>query len=399
MAQAKHRRIYLPLNLFCLSLPCYSNFKIILLILGLGYSSFIHAQDDECQKKVWEKVNEWNQYKNPENGTPTEIAQKKKFLSAIHTMIQGNSTTRGVRCGWSYVLPSAMNGIPVVYFSYGILAQHYYCAENKLQLTHETSTSLNVMINQFLETSLFDTTTDEILTGYRSLRHKIPVEIRPGIWRFPDEPEPLGFGMTGTSKLWLITQDGQLPWRYVTRKEFLVKRRTNLLKMKSNEAPRLKESLQSWETEKKYKEDQWKNEPAKLKSYLDHTYTPAIKRTREVHEKTMLAFDAAIERVDEALAGPEHDLVKKAIVVQDPNNHLNYNFVEEEGPFTEVLTMPNPAYFKKGLARTIPQLISIEIIYNHNDETASEFAKQMQQALNLDQLRSFIGKAAPPLQP
>lgn len=59
--------------------------------------------------------------------------------------------------------------------------------------------------------------------------------------------------------------------------------------------------------------------------------------------------------------------------------------------------MPNPGYFKKGLSKTIPQLICVEIIYNHEDVLATDFSKQMQQAINLDYLRSFIGKAEPPL--
>jgi hypothetical protein len=46
--------------------------------------------------------------------------------------------------------------------------------------------------------------------------------------------------------------------------------------------------------------------------------------------------------------------------------------------------MPNPAYFKKGLSKTIPQLICVEIIYNHKDVIATDFSKQMQQAINLD---------------
>ncbi len=372
--------------------------KYLLLLVLFFHINAVTAQDDNCKQKVLEKTNQWALNKTPEKGTPAELAQKKKFLFGIDNMIRSNSTPKGVQCNRSFVYPQGRQNEPVIPFSYSILALPFYCNGSTLELAHETSTSLNIMINQFLETPLFDTSTDEMLSGFFELRHGIPVEIRPGIWRFKDDREPLGFGMTGTSKLWLITHDGQLPWRYVSRKEFLIKRRSNLVKMKQQEEPRMKESLRSWETERKYKEEQWKNEAGKLKSYMDNTYNPGIERTRIMFEKTTRAFDDAINKVDRELSQPASELNKNAIVRKSTKNHLDYEFADEEGPFTEVLTMPNPEYFKKGLAKTIPQLISVEIIYNHEEEIATDFSKQMQQSINLDYLRSFIGKTAPPIQ-
>jgi hypothetical protein len=282
---------------------------------------------------------------------------------------------------------------PVNTYSYTLMALPFICTNNKVEVYAYTSTALHINFNTFSETALYDTSTDTQLSGYFDLRHGLPVEIRPGIWQFPDDREPLATGWVGTSRLWLISFDGKLPWSYVSRREFLVKRKRNLQSILAGEEGRLKEQLEKWEMEKKREEQENQQKPDQLKKFLDNTYLPAIAREQENYRRSVADLNKAIARVEEQLTQP--GLEKNAIVIKNQQSLYDYDFTDTVEPFAEVLTKPNPAYFDKKLARSVPQLISIEIIYYQDDPNFMAFAQSMTKLINLDYLKSFIGRMTP----
>lgn len=369
--------------------------KLCLPILLLFVSIASSGQADDCldrllaREGVWEKAVSQGSPKGP------DIPIKMRFLDAVHNMIRPNYQPLSLVAKEYYSYSASVPDIPVNSYTYNIMAFNYLCNGQEYTVSHETSTRLDIAFNHFNETPLFDTTDDYQLTGFFDLRHGLPVEVRPGIWQFPDSPEPLGFGRTGTRKCWLITLDGKLPWAYVSRREFLVKRNRNLLRLKSEEGPRLKEQLQKWETEKKYKVDQYKNDNARLSAYIDNTYQPGIERENQNFERAVRAYDLELEQVAHELSSPVEELNKQAIVIRNSKNHLNYYFTEKVEPFAEVLTKPNPAYFRKGVSKAIPQLTTVNVIYDHQDPISTRFAKRMEEIIDLDYLRSFIASSAP----
>ncbi len=370
--------------------------KKTLTLLFLFFISQTFAQSDaDCIARILGKKGRWEQIKNAPHISGADLAMQRKFLEAVHNMLQQRYMAMGVNVQYVHVHSPADKDRPVNLYSYNIDAPHYLCSGDTLSFPSQFGISLNVDFNQFTETPLFDTTDDKLLTGYFDLRHGLPVEIKPGIWQFPDDPESLGFGVTGNSKAWLLTFDGKVPWTYVSRREFLIKRKYNLSIQLKNEDGHLKEQLSKWETEKKYKEQEWKNDPARLGKYIDNTYKPGIEREQKNYERTTADLRKVINEMEEQLTGPAAELDQMAIVKNDPKRTYNYLFTDKDDPFAQILTKPNRAYFNKGLPHSVPHFISIEVIYNHKDQVAEVVANAMVKALDLDYLKSFIGKQMP----
>jgi hypothetical protein len=362
---------------------------IFIVALGLIATRMV-AQEDPCQQKLMSKEGNWAQVSRTERAAPADLAIQKKFTASTETLLRSRYKPRGVQAKISTWHEPINPAMPVSAYGFTLYAMHYRCINGELKPEHETSTKLAINFNLFTETDIFDTTTDYLLSGFNTLRHGLPAEIQPGIWQFPDDRASLGFGVTGNSKLWLLTHDGKLPWSYVSRREFLVKRKQNLQRQLADEEPRYKEQLQQWNIQKKYKEQELKNDASKLQTFITVTYNPAIERLNQNYQKSKAAFQKAIQRVEEQLAAPALD--KPAIVIKSSKNHLDYDFTDKAEPFAEVLVKPNPAYFNKMLGRSSPQLITVQLTYNHKDPVAARFAEDVSPAIDLAYLKSFIGK-------
>ena len=77
------------------------------------------------------------------------------------------------------------------------------------------------------DSEIYDTAQgDRLLKGFHVMPH-LPIE-KDGYWFFKEIDASLGFQMSGKSCMWLITYDGKLPYSYVTKKEFLEKRKRSL---------------------------------------------------------------------------------------------------------------------------------------------------------------------------
>jgi len=135
----------------------------------------------------------------------------KPLLDAVHEMFQAYKPS--VIQGRPYFsMVPATHGRSANPFTYTIMAHEYDCSsiDNQLTVADETSTSINVLLNAFYETELYDTSKGDYLTGYFQLRHGLPVEVKPDIWQFPGDKVPIRFGNSGNSNIWLFTFDGEL---------------------------------------------------------------------------------------------------------------------------------------------------------------------------------------------
>ncbi|HEU4470929.1 MAG TPA: hypothetical protein VFR58_07600 [Flavisolibacter sp.] len=371
-------------------------FFLLLPVLFAFYAGAQDTKDEICMQRLLAKAGKWTKLKETVTARAADLAVQRQFYNAVHNPLQAAYQPKGIDAAYSGSFQPPVYGQPVAACWYTIFAERYFCKGDGFELNRlDVNTLFNTLFNfvSFLE--IYDTTAADNGLGYRPLREGIPVEIRPGIWQFEDVRTALGFGMEGLTKLWLITYDNQLPWSFVTRREFLLKRKRFLQKEMAAEAPRLKEQLAGWEQQKKYKEQEWKADPARLASYLSGTHNPGIERVQENYKKTMEGYEKALSRLDEQLSAPAEELNKKAIVIKSTRNNFDYDFTDKMEPFAELLTKPNPAYFKKGLAPAVPQMITVSIKYDPKNAVSTGFAQAMEKNISLDYLKSFIGKTAP----
>lgn len=359
--------------------------------------SYVAAQDNDCLNRQLAKSGKWTKLSETVKSNAADLAIQRRFYNAVHNPLQENYQPKGLDAAYSGSFQPPQYSQPLAYYWYTLFAERYLCEGdalvlNKFDINSIFRTEFNYV--NFLE--IYDTTAADNSLGFRALREGVPVEIRPGIWQFDDVKTSLGSGNEGLTKLWLISYDGQLPWSFVTRREFLLKRKRFLQKEMAAETPRLKDQLAGWEQQKKYKEQEWKSDPAKLANYISGTHNPAVERVQASHKKLIQGYENGIARIDEQLSASAEELNKWAIVIKSTKNNFDYDFTDKMEPFAELLTKPNPAYFKKYSSPAVPQMITVSIRYDHKNPVMVGFAKEMEKNLNLDFLKSFIGKTAPP---
>jgi hypothetical protein len=100
--------------------------------------------------------------------------------------------------------------------------------------------------------------------------------------------------------------------------------------------------------------------------------------------------------LNEQLSAPSDELNKWAIVIKSTKNNFDYDFTDKMEPFAELLTKPNPTYFKKWSSPAVPQMITVSIRYDHKNPVMVGFAKEMEKNVSLDYLKLLIGKTTAP---
>lgn len=363
--------------------------KRIAILLGIVICSNCFSQEDPCVERLLAKNGGWKKGRTTQRANAANYAIQKRYTDAAHTMLTAYQP-RGVQAEWYSLHGPLEPNTPVSAYGYVLMGMRYQCAGDSFSLAHETYNILNLQINGNFNNMMYENSTDYQGLGFHELREGIPEEIQPGIWKFSDIPTPLGFGINGLRKCWLLTYPGQLPWSFVTRKEFLQTRRNNLLRMLKEEEENLKKNLADLERQKKDIEKILKNEPDKWAAYLKNDYEPAPRRYQERYNTTKSSLERAIERVNEQLEAPEEELNQLAIVAQSSTHAYDYNFVKEGTQFSRIPVKPNPAYYKKGIGPSVPQFIELGIKFNPQDQVSLLFAQDLEKLINLQELKSWI---------
>ena len=283
-----------------------------------------------------------------------DLAKHKKVVATITNMIKSKYAPLGLKALYheNYGYPVANR--PANDYGYSIIPLNYYCEGNTFKTAHETSTYFSISANIF-DVEIYDTAQgDRLLAEGFNVMHDLPIE-KDGIWYFREMDASLGFGMTGKSSAWLITYDGKLPFSYVTKKEFLEKRKRSLSAQMLMSAAAFKDNLKNIEIEKGYKEVEYKNDPEKLKKYMKMDDTDRKLRYEKLLSDNEKNYKSAFNKIDEQLKLPAEELNKQAIVKIDPYDYLSYLFTDDNDAFGKVLIKPNPGYFNKKLPRSSPQ--------------------------------------------
>ena len=196
----------------------------------------------------------------------------------------------------------------------------------------------------------------------------------------------------GVGSTWLITYDGQLPFAYVTKKEFLEAQKKIVAKAMLMAASGFKDVLKNKEIEKGFKEKEYKNDPEKLKKYMKMDYLEIKARYEKLLSDNEKDYKPAFDKIERQLKMPAAELNQQAIVKLDPNgSHLAYLFTDDNDGFGQVLIKPNPAYFKK-LPKSSPQFFGVYVRANPKDPIAAKFMTDIMKAVDFATLKNMLGK-------
>lgn len=362
------------------------------LLLSISASAQNPAAIGCTNESLLHKPGIWKQSSGGGSGiTAADLAKEKKVLAAIHTMIKATYSPMGVEAGFHGAYYPPYPNIPVNGYAYRIIPLNYYCEGNTIKTAHETSTYFSISANIF-DVEIYDTAQGNRLLaeGYNVIKD-MPIA-KDGYWYFKEIDASLGFGMTGKSKAWLITYDGKLPFSYVTKKEFLIKRKKALGVQMLDAAAGFKDVLDRIEIEKKYKEAEYKNDPVKLNKYMKMDYLEIKDRYEKLLAENENKFNPVFDKLEAQLKLPATELNEQAIVKDDPYNHLSYLFTDANDPFRKILIKPNPEYFNKKLPKSSPQFYWVYVRWSHKDPIASKFNADIMKAVDFATLKNMLGK-------
>ncbi|MHB1196619.1 MAG: hypothetical protein ACYC0A_07240 [Lutibacter sp.] len=363
-----------------------------LLIFSILFLSLSASSQNCSNESLLQTPGVWKEgRKGSEGGTAADLAKEKKIVAAIHLMIKSKYTPIGVEAGFQGSYNPTYPNMPANSYSYRIIPLNYYCDGNTFKTAHETSTSFQIAANMF-DAEIYDTAQgDRLLAEGFNVIYDMPVE-KDGYWIFKETDASLGFGMKGKSNAWLITYDGKLPFSFVTKKEFLEKRKRTISDQMLMSASGFKDALKNLEIEKKYKEAEYKDNPEKLKKYMKMDYTDRKLRYEKLLSDNEKNYKPAFDKIDEHLKLPADELNKQAIVKDDPKDHLSYLFTDDNDPFGKILIKPNPGYFNKKLPRSSPQFFWVYVRWNHNEPIATKFRTDIMKAIDFTALKNMLGK-------
>ena len=359
------------------------------LILFHAPSSAQNCTDESLLQKpgIWKAG-----MKGSEGGGAADLVREKKIVAAVHAMIKSKYTPMSVEA----LFHGAYNGfdrdMPVNSYSYSIIPLNFYCDKNAIKTAHETSTYFSIDVNMS-GAPIYDTLIDEDNAsgmGYHFIVD-MPVE-KDGIYYFKEKDVTLAFGIPGKTSEWLITYNGKLPYSYVTKKEFLEKRKKILSNSMLTSAAGFKDVLKRIEIEKSYKEAEYKNDPEKLKRYMKMDYLDSKARYEKQLAENEKNYKPAFAKIETLLKMPATELNEPAIVKQDPNDYLSYLFTDDNDGFGRVLIKPNPGYFNKKIPKSSPQFFRIFITGSHKDLIAAKFMEDIMKAVDFSMLKNMLGK-------
>jgi len=359
--------------------------KYILYLFAI-FIAFSSSAQNCTEDLIFQKPGFWKDVSGSASGiAAADFAREKKVVATIHTMITSKYSPMSAKLYFGGAYSTPYPNMPANSYQYHIREFNFYCDNNAMKTEEEVDKTFIISANG-LDAEIYETAEGDRLLGdgYNIIDH-MPIE-KDGNWYFKE--------IDGELKIlaWLITYDGKLPFAYVTKKEFLEKRKLALSNLMLRSEAGFKDNLKSIEMEKGFKETEYKNDPDKLKKYMQMDYLPSKERYEKFLSDNENDYKPAFDKIEAQLQMPTEELNKQAIVKVDPNDNLSYLFLDSKDGSGDILIKPNPDYFNKKLPRSSPQFFWVEVKWNPNDPISTKFKEGIMNAVDFSTLKNMLGK-------
>lgn len=373
--------------------------KIAKILVCLFSWSGIYAQDQNCDISVimnvkgkWVKTED--NIVDPDKTFPrNQYSQLNSRVDKIAALFQQTyPQPAGIQAKWyRYIRGSSLVKNGPVPYGFRSLYDGWYCNQklHKLMLSSITGTWANVHVNEF---GWFMTVqSDELKIKIEgTTAFLLPKKI--GQWNGLPLYEKSGY----ENKSWiiLITRNNQLPYKPVSRSQFLKSIKENQEADKKvqidfqNKLP-VRSDAEEEEAKQKGLAAYSKQYPGHEASYLK-SYKTAKQRKEENIQRTEKFFDDRIKVIDDVWRSLSEDQLKEPAIVNSatPGSFKGFTSEEKGG---RMIVFINYDYFNLKLPRYVPQMIVLYLQWDPNP-AALNFKKQMDENFPLDQLKSLIDK-------
>lgn len=376
------------------------NRMLLLLLLIVGISTVSFSQN--CNPAtVAQLPGTWKAgMKNPAGSADAAtIAKAKKNIEAFHNAIRLKYSPVGLQAMYSISSVSKDRDLEIYSYGYSLGIHPFYCDKNVVKSTHEGVGGLIMKVNPgnfFGGWSGYMGEQDHLIYGYID---RMPAQ-KDGIWDLGEIDYTGGFSRPLKKQIYLVTYQNQLPFQYVSRLEFLQKKKAGVQKEKEEGIvsiknsfpvrPKAEQDKEKVEAVKKIKED-----AAKGKGWGDWSdkylkdYKTDEQKQNDAISKTNEFYDEQLRKLDEHLRLPEKELQQPAIVFSYQEFR---GFLKEGEAGASILVKENKAYYDRKLPKNASQLFFIQFIYDHNDPVSTKAFKDVQKAIDFTLLKNMIGK-------
>ncbi len=268
-----------------------------------------------------------------------DLAREKAFMAGIQKKVSKQHVPAGLEIvystSWNKDNTSGYLADP---YSLSMYLLRYLCDDSPKGFYVEYSSATNVVvgINQLyaMDNLNADPLPADHFRGYLRLFKK--PELKDGAIYMGTETSDNG---NIKEENWLITRGDSLPFRYLSRKEFLLLAKT-----------RLENKIKSGEN---------------LQKYLD--------------------------KVKEQLQQPEKDLSQPAVCNWNDEERFT-GFLKEGERSAFYPVVPDLSYYKKGLPKSAAQFISVKYKYSVGNKVFDKNIEGLRKALSFEYLRSLLTK-------
>lgn len=278
--------------------------------------------------------------------TPTDLVKEKAVLSGIHKMVSSNYKPIGCEITYSNVFSTQPYFLADPYH-YSMYILRFLCDpasadKSKSYVDVSTPTTVNITANAIYSlNTLYAADMRDDFRGYLKLNVR-PVK-KDGFYFLGEEVVGDSHRENKIKEYrWLITYGDNLPFSYVSRKEYLV--------------------IQKKRLEKRIAENS--SEENFLKPYLI--------------------------RIDDLLKKNEEELAATAICRWN-DEELFEGFVEEATKGSFIAIKPNLEYYRK-LPRSSPQFFSVVYKISHGDPVFEDNMAAIKKAVDFQALQNMLGK-------
>lgn len=274
------------------------------------------------------------------NIVATDLAKEKTFLVALQKKLSTQHAPSGLEIIYSTVWNKGNDRSYIADpYHLAMYLLRYLCDDSPKGYYVEYSSATNVVVavNQLfsLENMVAAPLAADDMRGYMRLFKK--PEIKNGAWY-------MGTELTDNGRIkeesWLITRSDSLPFRYLSRKEYL-------LLMQS----KLETKISSGEKS--------------LQEYLD--------------------------KIKQQLQLPEKELTPVAVCNMFDEERFS-GFLKEGELYAFYPVVPDMNYYKKGLPKSAAQFIAVNFKYSTGDPVFDKNIEGLRKILSFDYLRSLLAK-------
>lgn len=308
--------------------------------------------------------------KGSENGpSAADLVREKEIITEVFNMIKEQYEPRGCVVSWSGVYgynPAVAKDWAGNPFGLGAYFLRYLCDKQKPGQHYvdvATPTSLYVNFNEFHRVKAAEIPDDE---EEKFFRFRTLPENKGGYYFFK---ENVDYNDKIKKYTWLFTYDNKLPYRHVTKKEYLL----NMLDIFN---AKIKEQDQNYAVMKT------KNLPEEVMAYY-----------AESNASIRLWYQQPIDEINEMLKNlSEKELSEPAIIASDGSGSPLDKFVELGSPYSFILIRPDLSYYNTKLPLSAPQMISIVLTISHGDPVFEHVYSTISKAIeeNINEFKALL---------